>query len=165
MNIAVYAGSFDPVTSGHLSVIHAAARLFPHLRVLLAVNPNKQTLLTRDERLTLLRELTGRYPNVTVNFTEGLVALYARSIGASVLVRGVRGATDAQFETELAHENQRIAPELATVFVPAQAELSDVSSTALKERIRRGEDVSAFCPAPVERLLRSRLEPQARSTP
>lgn len=157
MNIAVYAGSFDPVTSGHLSVIHAAARLFPHLRVLLAVNPNKKALLTKDERLALLRELTARYPNVSVDFTEGFVALYARSIGASVLVRGVRGATDAQFETELAHENQRIAPEISTVFVPAEAQLSEVSSTALKERIQKGEDVSSFCPAAVEQLLRARL--------
>lgn len=162
MNIAVYAGSFDPVTSGHLSVIHAAARLFPHLRVLLAVNPNKQTLLTGEERLALLRELTCRYPNVTVDSTDGFVALYARSIGASVLVRGIRGATDAQFETELAHENQRIAPELHTVFVPAEAELSEVSSTSLKARIRAGEDVSSFCPAPVERVLREKLAVELR---
>lgn len=157
MNIAVYAGSFDPVTSGHLSVIHSAARLFPHVRVLVAVNPKKQTLLTAEERVSLLRELVCRYPNVTVDFTDGYVALYARSIGASVLVRGVRGATDAQFETELAHHNRAIAPEVATVFVPAEAELSDVSSTALKERIQRGDDVSNFCPEPVARLLRSRL--------
>src|SRR5688500_11547289 len=153
MNIAVYAGSFDPATSGHLSVIHAAARIFPHVRVLIAVHPKKQTLLTVDERIALLRELTGRYPNVSVDATDGYVALYARSIGATVLVRGVRGATDAQFETELAHQNRELAPEIATVFVPAESDLADVSSTALKERIRNGEDVSSFCPEPVERLL------------
>ena len=102
MNVAVYAGSFDPPTLGHLSVLHAAAKLFPHVRVLVAVNPNKQTLFTPEERVAMLREATSRYPNVSVDFHDGLVAEYARSIGATVLIRGVRGATDAQFERQYA---------------------------------------------------------------
>lgn len=157
MNIAVYAGSFDPPTLGHLSVLHAAVKLFPHVRVLVAVNPNKRTLFTADERVQMLREATARYPNVTVDFTEGLVAEYARSIGGSVLIRGVRGATDAQFEMELAQQNRLIAPELDTVFVPAEASLSEVSSTALKERARAGDDVSTLCPPAVLERLRARL--------
>lgn len=162
MNVAVYAGSFDPITFGHLSVLHAAAKLFPHVRVLVAVNPAKQTLFSEDERVALIRELTARYPNVSVDSTTGYVVEYARAIGASALIRGIRGATDAQFETELAQQNRLIAPEIDTLFVPAAAELSEVSSTALKDRVRRGEDVSAYCPPAVADKLRARLVMEAR---
>ncbi len=163
MSIAVYAGSFDPVTAGHLSVIRQAARLFGHVVVVVAVNPHKRTLLTTAERVELLREAVSRHPNVTVGSTEGLVVEYARDIGASVLLRGVRGATDAQFETELAQANRTLAPELATLFLPAEAHLAQVSSSGLKERLARGEDVSAFCPPGVAAKLRERLSSTLRS--
>ncbi len=157
MSIAVYAGSFDPVTAGHLSVIRQAARLFGHVVVVVAINPNKRTLLSAAERMELLREAVTLHPNVSVASTDGLVVDYARAIGASVLLRGVRGATDAQFETKLAQTNRALAPDLSTLFLPAEAHLAEVSSSALKERLTRGEDVSAFCPAPVAAKLRQRL--------
>ncbi|MBZ4416776.1 pantetheine-phosphate adenylyltransferase [Myxococcus sp. RHSTA-1-4] len=163
MTIAVYAGSFDPVTAGHLSVVRQAARLFGHVVVVVAVNPSKQYLLSTDERMALLREAVRLHPNVTVARTEGLIVDFAREIGASVLLRGVRGATDAQFETELAHNNRALAPELSTLFLPAEAHLAEVSSSGLKERVSRGEDVSAFCPPAVAAKLRERLAPSARS--
>ncbi|NMO13748.1 pantetheine-phosphate adenylyltransferase [Pyxidicoccus fallax] len=163
MTIAVYAGSFDPVTAGHLSVVRQAARLFSHVVIIVAVNPNKQYLLSTDERMGLLREAVRKHPNVTVAATEGLIVDYARDIGASVLLRGVRGATDAQFETELARNNRVLAPELSTLFLPAEAHLAEVSSSGLKERVARGEDVSAFCPPAVAAKLRERLAPSTRS--
>ncbi len=163
MTIAVYAGSFDPVTAGHLSVVRQAARLFSHVIIVVAVNPNKHYLLSADERMSLLREAVRRHPNVTVAYTEGLIVDYAREIGASVLLRGVRGATDAQFETELARNNRALAPELSTLFLPAEAHLAEVSSSGLKERVARGEDVSAFCPPAVAAKLRERLAPSTRS--
>ncbi len=163
MTIAIYAGSFDPVTAGHLSVVRQAARLFGHVVVVVAVHPNKQYLLSADERVALLREAVALHPNVTVARTEGLVVEFARAIGASVLLRGVRGATDAQFETELAQTNRALAPELSTLFLPAEAHLAQVSSSGLKERIARGEDVSAFCPPAVAARLRERLQPSPRS--
>ncbi|MBN1203675.1 MAG: pantetheine-phosphate adenylyltransferase [Myxococcaceae bacterium] len=163
MSIAVYAGSFDPVTAGHLSVIRQAARLFGHVVVVVAVNPNKRTLLSLADRQELLREAVALHPNVSVGSTEGLVVDYARAIGASVLLRGVRGATDAQFETELAQTNRALAPDLSTLFLPAEAHLAEVSSSALKERLARGEDISAFCPAAVADKLRQRLlEPRSQ---
>ncbi|MDY7230424.1 pantetheine-phosphate adenylyltransferase [Hyalangium rubrum] len=162
MTIAVYAGSFDPVTAGHLSVIRQAARLFGHVVVVVAVNPKKRTLLTAAERVELLREVVALHPNVTVASTEGIVVEYARAIGASVLLRGVRGATDAQFETELAQTNRALAPDISTLFLPAEAHLAEVSSSALKDRLSRGEDISAFCPAAVAAKLRQRLlEPRS----
>jgi pantetheine-phosphate adenylyltransferase len=165
MTIAVYAGSFDPVTAGHLSVVRQAARLFGHVVVVVAVNPNKNSLLSADERMALVREAVRLHPNVTVARTEGLIVDFAREIGASVLLRGVRGATDAQFETELAQNNRALAPELSTLFLPAEAHLAEVSSSGLKERVARGEDVSAFCPPAVAAKLRERLAPSARSQP
>ena len=163
MTIAVYAGSFDPVTAGHLSVVRQAARLFGHVVVVVAVNPHKHYLLGAEERVALLREAVALHPNVTVATTEGLVVEFARAIGASVLLRGVRGATDAQFETELAQSNRALAPEISTLFLPAEAHLAQVSSSGLKERIARGEDVSAFCPPAVAARLRERLQPSPRS--
>ena len=165
MTIALYAGSFDPVTAGHLSVIRQAARLFGHVVVVVAVNPGKRYLLTAEERVALVREAVALHPNVTVASTEGLIVDFARAIGASVLLRGVRGATDAQFETELAQTNRALAPELSTLFLPAEAHLAEVSSSGLKERLARGEDVSTFCPPAVAAKLRERLQHAPRSQP
>lgn len=157
MSIAVYPGSFDPVTAGHLSVIRQAARLYGHVIVLVAVNPNKETLFSRDERLSLLREAVARFPNVRVDATDGLVVEYAREVGASILVRGIRGATDAEFETALAQQNRALAPDITTVLLPAAAELSEVSSSRLKSLAQSGEDLSPFCPPHVARRLRERF--------
>lgn len=115
--------------------------------------------------MALLREAVQLHPNVTVAQTQGLIVDFAREIGASVLLRGVRGATDAQFETELAQNNRALAPELSTLFLPAEAHLAEVSSSGLKERVSRGEDVSSFCPPTVAAKLRERLAPSARSQP
>lgn len=165
MTIAVYAGSFDPVTAGHLSVVRQAARLFGHVVVVVAINPDKRTLLTVAERMELLREVVALHPNVSVASTEGLIVDYARAIGASVLLRGVRGATDAQFETTLAQANRALAPDLATLFLPAESHLAEVSSSRLKEKLARGEDVSDFCPPAVAAKLRSRLSPPSLRSP
>lgn len=158
MTLAVYAGTFDPITAGHLSVVRAAARLFGHVRILVAVNPEKRTLFSREERVEMIREVTGRFPNVSVDATEGFVVEYAREIDASFLVRGIRGATDAVFETELSQGNRLLAPEISTILLPAEPGLSEVSSSALKEMARRGEDISRFCAPSVAARLISRVQ-------
>lgn len=157
MSIAVYAGSFDPITAGHLSVIRQAARLFSHVRILVAVNPLKQGLFGTPERVEMIGDLVARMPQVSVDSTDRLVVEYARDVGASYLVRGIRGASDATFETELAQANRALAPELATVLLPAEPRLSSLSSSGLKQRVLAGEDVSAECPPEVARRLRRRL--------
>ena len=138
MTIAVYPGTFDPITTGHVSVVREAVRLFAHVRVLIAVHPTKQPLFSLEERIELAREVLGVMPTVSVDGTRGLVVEYARSIGASVLLRGLRGAADAAYETELAQQNRQIAPEIATVMLPAEPRLSAVSSSELKARAQRG---------------------------
>lgn len=157
MTIAVYPGTFDPITTGHISVIRQAVRLFAHVRVLVAVHPRKEPLFSLEERVALAREVLGAMPTVSVDGTRGLVVEYARAIAASVLVRGLRGAADAAYETELAQTNREIAPEIATVFLPAEPRLSMVSSSELKARAARGEPIDEYCPPLVAARLRARV--------
>lgn len=157
MRRAVYAGTFDPVTLGHLSVIERAAQLFDELIVVVAVNPAKTPLFSRDERVSLLGELARPFPNVTACATEGYVVALARARGAAYLVRGVRGVTDMEAELELSRQNRALAPEIETVFVPAHEELSEVSSSRVKELVLAGDDVSRYCPALVRARLKEKL--------
>jgi len=160
--IAVYAGSFDPVTRGHLEVIRRAARLFDHVRVVVAVNPDKAALFSLEERVAMLRGALSALVNVSVDGTEGLVAEYAREIGASVLVRGFRDASDIEGETVLARLNESLAPELQSVLIPSPLGLCEVSSSAIKAKVKAGDDVSALVPREVARRLRERLASPAR---
>ncbi len=162
MRIAVYAGTFDPITNGHLSVIERAARLFDRLVVLVAVHPNKSPMFSLAERLTMIRESTGHLANVTVDGTEGLVIAYARDAGAGALVRGIRGASDAEYEIDLAQANWLLAPEVTTLFVAADPSLSEVSSSQLKRLAAQRSDVSRFAPAVVLGRLAARLAPTPR---
>lgn len=157
MSMAVYAGTFDPITAGHLSIVRQAVRLFNHVVVLVAVNPKKVTLFTVEERLEMIRGEVRVHPNVSAAFTTGMVVDHARLIGANILLRGVRGATDAQFETELAQQNRDLAPEITTLFLPAFAGLSEVSSSRLKELAREGKELSVYCSPEVSARLTAKL--------
>lgn len=161
MTIAVYAGTFDPITLGHVSVIKQAVRLFAHVRVLLARNPDKETTFSEEERLDMIRETIGSMPTVSTDATGGFVVDYARDICASVLVRGIRGASDASYETELAAENRQLAPDISTVLLAAEPGLSEVSSSHLKELVLQGEDVSNYCTPQVAERVRARLLQQS----
>ena len=159
MTIAVYAGTFDPITLGHVSVIRQAVRLFAHVRIVVARNPDKETTFTVDERLDMIRETVGSMPTVTAESTDGYVVEYARRICATVLVRGIRGASDASYETELASENRNLAPDISTVLLAAEPDLSDVSSSHLKELVLEGANVSRYCTPEVAERVRARLLP------
>ena len=157
MRIAIYAGTFDPITQGHLSVIEAGSKAFDRLIVLIAVNPEKRPLFSAKERLLFIRQAIDHVENARCDVTDGLVVDYARHNGAMFLVRGVRGTTDAQFETTLANINRTMAPEITTFFLPAAPALSEVSSSRLKEMAAAGEkDGARFCSAEVWRFLRQR---------
>lgn len=160
MRCAVYAGTFDPITFGHLSVIERGVALFDRLIVVVAVNPNKRPLFELEQRVELIRQATRAWPSCEVTSTEGYVVGLARELGARFLVRGVRGATDTEAELELARLNRELAPEIETVFVPAHAELSEVSSSRLKQLAGAGADLSAYCPAHVAAALQA-LSPLA----
>lgn len=161
MRLAVYPGTFDPITRGHLSVIERAARLFDDLIVVIAVNPIKVPLFSTEEREEMIRDVTKRWPNVTCASTAGYVVRLATERGARYLVRGVRGATDIEAEIALARINHELAPDIETIFVPAHRELSEVSSSLLKQLATDGRDVSAYCPPEIESRLRRRLAERA----
>ena len=163
MTIAVYPGTFDPITSGHLSVVREGVRLFAHVRILVAVHPTKEPLFSLDERIALAREVVGRMPTVSVGGTDGMVVEYARLIGATALLRGLRGAADAEYETRMAQTNRELAGEILTVMLPAEPSLSMVSSSELKRRARAGEPIDAYCPPAIARRLRERLAEEGGS--
>ncbi len=157
MKIAIYAGTFDPITRGHLSVIERASRLFDRVLVVIAINPGKTPLFSVKERLVMVDELVSGWPSVSSAHTDGYVVDFARRHGARYLVRGVRSCTEVEAEIALANANHELAPEIETVFIPAHPELSEVSSSRLKELAASGIDLARYCPLEVARRLRERL--------
>lgn len=146
MKIAIYPGSFDPVTNGHMEIIRRAAALFDRLVVLVAVSAKKQYLFTAAERAQLLRASTVALNNVTVETYDGLVAHYAREIGADVIVKGLRAISDFDGEFQQSLVNNRLNPAAETIFLPSGSESMYVSSGMVKQVCALGGDISAFVP-------------------
>ncbi len=153
--VAVYAGTFDPVTFGHLDVITKAAALVDVLHVLVAVNPQKTTWFSIEEREALLRSVCPA--GVLVASTQGMVVDFAKSVGATWLIRGVRTTTDATAELELAALNAGLAPNITTLFVNADPTLSEVSSSGLKAMAVGGRALENVCPSTVAKAVRAWL--------
>lgn len=150
----IYPGTFDPVTNGHLDLIQRASRLFGQITVAVAASPSKQPLFTLDERVELLRQSVATLPNVTVIGFTGLLVDLAKAQQATVLLRGVRGVTDFDYEHQLANMNRRLMPELETVFLTPSEQWSFISSTLVREIALHGGDVGEFVPAAVLDVLR-----------
>lgn len=153
MSHAVFAGSFDPFTLGHLDLVERALVLFDRVTVLLALNGSKTTLMPRETRLEAIRQSLSHLPGAVVDSHAGLVYAYARSHGATALLRGVRGAADLEFETALAQLNRQLSGGLDTVFLPAAGNHLATSSTFVRELFRHGDEYRAFVPAPVADAL------------
>lgn len=146
MTTAIYAGSFDPITTGHLSVIRQASRLFGHVIVLVAGNPLKDKgMFSFEERVVMIEQSVKMLKNVSADFTPNLVIEYAQQNGATILVRGLRGVSDVDSEMKLAQVNKALAPDISTVLLPADAILSEVSSSELKKRAKEGKSISTYC--------------------
>ncbi|AEB12079.1 pantetheine-phosphate adenylyltransferase [Marinithermus hydrothermalis] len=145
---AVYPGSFDPFTNGHLDVVQRASRLFDRVTVAVLVNPRKENrfLFSVEERLAIIREATQHLNNVEVESFSGLLADYMRHKGARVIVKGLRAVSDFEYELQMAHLNRQLNPEVETLFVMAATRWSYISSTMVKEIARYGGDVSRFVP-------------------
>ncbi len=154
---AVYAGSFDPVTNGHLDIIIRAAKLFGALTVLVMRNGDKQPIFSLSERVTMLQNCVRDIPGVHVEQAEGLLADYARKNGVKVLVRGLRGACDVEPEFTGAYYNKQFFPGLETVFLAADPSLIHISSSAIKEAVRLGGDVSTLLPQQVAVALKNKF--------
>jgi len=146
MSIAVYPGSFDPMTLGHLNVIKRASKAFDHVIVCVMVNSSKHYLFPVEERMALLRSVLGDLPNVEVDHSEGLLADYCQERGSSVLVKGLRAISDYEAEVQMAIINRKLNPELDTVFFPANEKYTYISSSTVKEMARYGADLSEFLP-------------------
>jgi len=136
---AVYVGSFDPPTLGHLDIIRRGSHLFHTLTVGIGFNPDKQTLFTPDERVELVRNMTSGLPNVRVESFEGLSVTFAESLRAHVLLRGVRTVSDIELEFTMALTNRTLAPDMETVFLMASEKYSHVSSTLIRQIARMGQ--------------------------
>lgn len=159
--VAVYPGSFDPVTLGHMDIIRRGAELFDHLIVAVATNPAKRPFFPDEERVQMLSELTSSLKKVEVNRFEGLVVHYAKRRGAGAILRGIRTFSDFEYEFPMALTNRAVAPTVETVFVMTSVEYSFISSRLIKEVAVMGGDVSAFIPASVLARLDAALARRA----
>ena len=157
MKTAVYAGTFDPITSGHLSVLSSAARVFDRVIVAVAADNNKNTLFSLEERTALARESAAHLTNVEVEAFSGLLVNFAKQKGATALVRGLRVVSDFEYEMQLAHMNRHLMPELESVFLMPSKEWSFISSSLVKEVARHQGDVTHFLPENVHQALMAKL--------
>ncbi|MBX3219730.1 MAG: pantetheine-phosphate adenylyltransferase [Labilithrix sp.] len=144
--IAVYAGSFDPATLGHLDLIERASALFENVIVAIGVHPTKHPLFSPDERIALLEQITQHLPNVTVDSFDGLLIQYCVKKGAGVIVRGLRVTTDFEYELQIAHANADLGPQVDTVFLPTRTRHGFVSASLVREIASHGGDVSRYAP-------------------
>ena len=149
MKTAIYPGSFDPVTSGHLNIIRRAAGIFDKLIVCVMVNAGKNPMFTLQERVELIQRITKDLPNVQVDCSDELLANYAKRVGGCVIVKGLRATSDFENEFQMALINHKINPELDTMFLTAEHQYMYMSSSTVKELGRYDVDLSDFLPAEI----------------
>ncbi len=155
--LAIYPGSFDPITNGHLDLVERGSKLFHRLIVAVLTNLEKSPLFSVDERVEMLRESTRSIPNVSVDTFSGLLVDYARQKKAQVLLRGIRAFTDYEYELQMALMNRKLAPDLETVFLMPALSYTYVSSRLVREIFQHGGSVTGLVPAMVEERLRQKV--------
>jgi len=156
VSIAIYPGTFDPVTSGHLDILERAVGLFDQVIIAVAKESTKQPLFTVEERVDLLTKVTTSLPNVSVDTFEGLTISYAKQVGAVAVIRGLRAMSDFEFEFQLALMNKKLDPSIETVFLMTKSEFSFISSSAIKWVVSLGGSVNGLVPPQVEEALRNK---------
>lgn len=159
---AIYPGSFDPPTNGHLDLIERGSKLFDELVVAILRNAEKAPLFSVAERVAMLEALTSHYNNVRVDTFDGLTVEYAARVGASSLLRGIRALTDYEYELQMALMNRKLRPELETVFMMPAEKYSYLSSRLVREVAQLGGSVKGLVPELVEQNLRGKLDPAYR---
>lgn len=157
MTTAIYPGTFDPITLGHIDLIERAEKLFDHVIVAIAVNPGKKPLFSLDERVALARDALAGFDGVRVIGFDGLLVNVAMEQGASVIIRGLRAVSDFEYEIQLAAMNRRMQSQVETLFLTPAENLSFVSSSLVREIAMLGGDISEFVPPNVMSALRSKL--------
>jgi pantetheine-phosphate adenylyltransferase len=156
---AVYPGSFDPITNGHIYIAERAAAIFDEVRVSILVNPQKRSTFSVDERRMMAREALSYLPNVTVDHFEGLLIDYLRQCKARVIIRGLRALSDFEYEFQMALMNRQLAPEIETFFIVTDPKYSYLSSSAIRDIFQFGGTVQDMVPPGVFRRLRERFPP------
>ncbi len=156
-SIAVCPGSFDPITVGHVDIIKRAAKMFDRVIVVVMVNPKKTYSFTPEERVTLVRAATADLDNIEVDYSDGLLAEYAREKGASVIIKGLRAMSDFEYEFQMALANKKLNSEVETVFLTTAAENMYLSSSMVKQIASMGGDVGDFVPEQIRQSITKRL--------
>ncbi|MCX5890703.1 MAG: pantetheine-phosphate adenylyltransferase [Deltaproteobacteria bacterium] len=156
--IAVYPGSFDPITNGHLDLIQRALKIFDHIVVAVATNAFKKSLFTIEERMEMIRGSLVDHPNVSIDSFDGLLVKYAKARKARAILRGLRAVTDFEYEFQLAMMNRRLEPEIETVFLMTGLRWVFLSSSILKEAALHGGDIEGMVPEIVFQKLREKFE-------
>lgn len=153
MTIAIYPGSFDPITNGHLDILKSGSEIFEKVIIAVSYNANKKGFLTIDERVKLIKESVTDFPNVEVDAFEGLTVEYAKKRGASVLLRGLRTSFDFEYEMQLSQTNNALYNEIKTVFLITKPEYNFISSSCVREILLNKGDISGFVPEAVQVYL------------
>lgn len=156
MKIAVYPGSFDPITLGHLDVLKDGAHMFDKVIITVSNNISKHALLSVEERKELIRQSVAEIPNVEVDSFDGLTVEYAKKIGATILLRGLRAVSDFEYEMQLSQTNRSLSEDIKTVFLITRPEYNFISSSSVKEILKNDGDISKFVPKPVSDYLQNK---------
>lgn len=156
---AIYPGSFDPPTNGHLDLIHRGSRIFDQLIVAILRNPDKTPLFSVSDRKRMLEDLTAEIKNVSVETFDGLTVEFAEKVNAGAMLRGIRALSDYEYELQIAMMNRKLSPELETVFMMPAEQYSYLSSRLVREAAKLGGDVSTLVPELVEQRLKEKLDP------
>ncbi len=156
-HIAVYPGTFDPVTNGHIDLVERSLRIFDELIVAIAANPRKKPLFSLTERITIFREVTAMYKNVVIEGFDGLLVDYVKQKNAVGIIRGLRAVSDFEYEMQMALMNRRLDSSIETVFLMPNQEYSFITSTIVKEAASYGGDVSSLVPKVVVEKLKKKL--------
>lgn len=157
-DIAIYPGSFDPITIGHLDIIHRAAKLFDKVIVVVMVNPKKQCSFSPEERVELIKQSTFDLNNVIVEFSDGLLAEYAKEKGACAIIKGLRALSDFEYEFQMALTNSKLNPDVETLFLTTRAENMYLSSSMVRQIASMGGDISGFVPDIIHKQIIKRLK-------
>jgi pantetheine-phosphate adenylyltransferase len=159
--IAVYPGTFDPITYGHIDLIKRAQEIFPELIVAVAHNPHKKPLFSLEERVAMLKKATAGLKGIEISSFDGLVVDFARKRKSKVLIRGLRMISDFEYEFQMALTNRKLSADIETIFLMPQESYSYLSSKLLKEAASLGADLSSFVPDFVEKALKQKLRKKA----
>ena len=157
MKIAIYPGSFDPITSGHLNIIRRASKIFDRLIVCVMVNATKQPMFSREERVEMIRSVVSDLPNVEVDASDELLAEYAKRKGGCVILKGLRAGSDFENEFQMALINRKINPKLDTMFLTAESQYMYLSSSTVKELGNYDVDLSDFLPDQIIPVFKQRI--------